>query len=93
MLIHIPGITQKASLPDIQLRRLTLSPFSGKHHSVIHIFTGASVADHVSAFGVIIPGFGVTLQYTLSNKTSFSASELAAIREAGRYILSQPPQG
>lgn len=87
------------ALPQKHLFRASSSDKSRRPYSlrddvpISYTFKGALVMNHVNAGGVAIPKLGVRLQRKLGHETSSTASEFAAIREAVRYVLSQPPQG
>lgn len=90
--LSIPGIGKKSSLPSIALKQLTLALLTDKYAATVHVYTDGSVTASRSTAAVVIPSLCVTRGFTLDHKTTSTATELVAIREAIRLVSRESPQ-
>lgn len=86
----VPGIRRRADFPAPALKFFTLQLLHSKYACHTHIYTDGSVTECSSAIAVYIPASRTTITKKLSHRTSSTATELAALRAALRYITTQP---
>lgn len=92
VILDIPGVATKRSCAPSILRQISLD-WTEKHHSSrVHVFTDASCSPQSSSIAVYAPSYSYKLHARLSHVTSSTAAELAAIRQAIKYISRQQPQ-
>ncbi|XP_042147944.1 uncharacterized protein LOC121836800, partial [Ixodes scapularis] len=89
---YIKGIHKKSSIPLPVLKQLALRVINETHGSTKHVYTDGSSSGERAGAGIVIPAHSNSSSFEIGHKTTSTASELAAIREAARYILCQAPQ-
>ncbi|XP_042145584.1 uncharacterized protein LOC121835449, partial [Ixodes scapularis] len=90
--LYVKGIHKKTSIPSPVLKQLTLGVINEAYGLSTHIYTDESSSETLSGIGVVIPAHNHTVKMKIRHRTTSTASELAAIREAIRYIMSRSPQ-
>lgn len=83
----VPGINKKGTTPVNIPKQLKLEHIHASCFSSIHVFTDGPTTP-TSAIGVYIPLADETIQRKLGHVTSSTSTELVAITEALRCILS-----
>lgn len=90
--LQVPGIPKKSRVPCVGLKQLTLAYLTERYNDTIHVYTDGSVTPRVSTAAFVIPQLDISRPYRLDHKSSSTAAELVAIREAVRFVSDQAPR-
>lgn len=88
----IPGITKKSSIASIGLKQLTLCHIYAEYGDTVHVYTDGSVTPYASTAAFVIPHMTVARQFKLDHRSTSTAAEIVAIREALRFLSEEPPR-
>ena len=81
-----PGITKKSLVASIGLKQLTLHHIYTTYGDSMHVYTDGSTTLHTSAAAFVIPQMVIARRFKVDHKTTSTAAEPVAIREAIIFI-------